>query len=183
MKNNSQFEKDNMHEVDMIMSGFSFLDLEMLYENENPAKHLGKSKEDILRICLKRMISDQVNSAKEMFEMYKDWFFRDEPVVDGEIKTLQGYKDSESKCFDEYFPIGCLVAEDVVDEFRNVLPPRTDKFGIMQMGEPIDCKLKDVDKAISQYTYMTFVYVRKDHDYGEVWEYCGNCFAGEIINR
>lgn len=172
----TQFEIDNMHENDMLMRGFSFFDLELDFENENPAFHKGKTKEQILEYCFDRLLKIQRSEAKKMFKKYKDYFFRDESVIDGDVKTLQGWKDSNTERFDEYFPVGCKVSRDVVIEMLEVLPPRTIEYGLMQMGEPVDCK---IDPSSGQYrtTYMTFY--KKE----EQWYYAGNCFPGETINR
>lgn len=176
MKREIVSETDSIYEDDALIMGSSFSDLMLLYKNENPAKHPGKTKEQILKICLNRLITDKIIYAKEMLEENKNWFLDDGRVVDGEIKTLQGYKDSDVETFEEYFPIGCIVSEDVVDEFRNVLPPRTDSWGIMQMGEEYSyASVPETGEC--KPTYMTFSYI------GGRWKYCGHCFAGEIVNK
>ncbi|WP_346961317.1 hypothetical protein [Clostridium sp.] len=175
MKREIVSEKDGIYEDDALILGSSFGDLMLLYKNENPARHPGKTKEQILKICLKKLIADRITYAKEILEENKEWFLDDGRVVDGEIKTLQGYKDSDSETFEEYFSIGCIVSEDVIDEFRNVLPPRTDSCGIMQMGEAYSYARSEVGKY--KITYVTFAYING------CWKYCGHCFAGEIVNR
>lgn len=174
--NITQFEKDNMHEHDALMNGFSFFDLELAFENENPEHHKGKTKEQILNYCFNELIKVRKREATEVFELYKDWFFRDEPIVVKEIKTLKGWQDSKIERFEEYFTVGCKVGEDVVKEMLEVLPPRTNQYGLVQMGEPYSCKI-DPLLGVHRTTYMTFYQNNKQ------WYYAGNCFAGEIINR
>lgn len=172
----TKFHEDNKHEDDLIMSGFSFFDLEMSFENEDIHRHKGKSKEQVLEYCFKNLLRENRQRAIENFELYKDYFFRDEPVTDEEVKTLQGWKNSNSKTFNDYFPIGCKVDEDIVREMLEALPPRTNAYGLMQMGEPVG---SGYDTVTGKYrtTWMTFY--KKE----EQWYYAGNCFAGETLNR
>jgi len=72
--------------------------------------------------------------------------------------------------------IGDYVDEDIVDEAMNVLPPASMTRDCSQMGEPHSCR-KD-GNGIWKDTYATFKYVERG-----VWQYCGNCFRGETVER
>lgn len=85
------------------------------------------------------------------------------------MKTMKDYEKSDSIYFDDFFVPGDIVGEDVVENFRNVLPPTTDNCYLMQMGEPYS----HID---GKPTYMTFTNTT------EGWKYCGNCFRGEKQN-
>lgn len=85
------------------------------------------------------------------------------------MKTMKDYKKSDSIYFDDFFVPGDIVGEDVVENFRNVLPPTTDNCYLMQMGEPYS-------HINGKPTYMTFTNTT------EGWKYCGNCFRGEKQN-
>ena len=82
------------------------------------------------------------------------------------MKTMKDYELSNAQTFDEFFKPGDIVGNDVVEEFRNVLPPITDNRYLMQMGEPHS-------SVNGKSTYMTF---SKET---EGWVYKGNCFKGE----
>lgn len=85
------------------------------------------------------------------------------------MKTIKDYFNSNANTFDEFFRIGDIVGKDVVDEFKNVLPPATDNAYLMQMGEPYS-------HIGGKATYMTFVSTPQG------WQYRGNCFKGEMFN-
>ena len=65
------------------------------------------------------------------------------------MKTMKDYELSNAQTFDEFFKSGDIVGNDVVEEFRNVLPPITDNRYLMQMGEPHS-------SVNGKSTYMTF---------------------------
>lgn len=85
------------------------------------------------------------------------------------MKTMKDYQLSEAQTFEEFFVPGDIVGKDVVENFRNVLPPITDYSYLMQMGEPYSF----VD---GKSTYMTF------SNEPEGWVYRGNCHKGEKEN-
>lgn len=85
------------------------------------------------------------------------------------MKTMKDYQLSEAQTFEEFFVPGDIVGKDVVENFRNVLPPITDHSYLMQMGEPYSF----VD---GKSTYMTF------SNEPEGWVYRGNCHKGEKEN-
>ena len=68
-----------------------------------------------------------------------------------------------------------FLAEKVMD-FMCALPPAYRKNGIAQMGEPANQVCDENGKLRT--TYATFKHVAED-----IWEYCGECFLGENINR
>ena len=73
--------------------------------------------------------------------------------------------------------VGDLVDEAVVNYFMDLLPPVTMRRGCSQVGEPHSHKI-DPKTGRARATYATFKYVAN-----ELWEYCGNCFAGETVER
>ncbi len=74
------------------------------------------------------------------------------------------------------FPIGSLVEQEVVDYAINAVPPACTRSDCMQCGEPADNR-KD-DKDVIRNTFETFKRVTED-----IYEYCGDCFRGENIQR
>lgn len=73
--------------------------------------------------------------------------------------------------------VGDFVTEDVVNNAINCLPPACMRSDCTQMGEPYSHKL---DSSTGKYraTYVTFKHVTEG-----IWEYCGNCFRGENVER
>lgn len=74
--------------------------------------------------------------------------------------------------FNKDFTPGDYVDQEIIDYFRDVLPPRNMWSGYLQVGEPYS----HAPGPDGQYraTYNTFV----DAAPG-IWMYCGHCFAGQ----
>ena len=79
------------------------------------------------------------------------------------MKTYKGWLESRTKTIDEYLNIGDEVDEEMVDYFRDILPPKTYRSDILQVGEPYD-------HINGRAIYLTF----KKED--SRWIYKGNCF-------
>lgn len=88
------------------------------------------------------------------------------------IVTMKDWEAARS--FDQAAKPGDLVDEAIVWEFLNCLPPVTNRRNLMQCGEPYSHE-EDPETGRWRATYATF------HRTEEGWVYCGNCFAGEII--
>ena len=94
-------------------------------------------------------------------------------------KTLQGWCEftdrtgKSSIC--HYLNKGDIVAEDIVDYFLNIMPPRAMSYGYLQVGEPYN-HVYDVSGRLRP-TFMTFAKC------DGVWRYYGYCFAYETIDR
>lgn len=73
--------------------------------------------------------------------------------------------------------VGNYVENEVVDNFMDMLPPACWRSDCAQIGEPAEHML---DKRDGKYkpTYSTFKRIEKD-----IWEYCGNCFRGENVQK
>ena len=80
--------------------------------------------------------------------------------------------------FNEDFKPGEYVAQEIVDYFRDVLPPKRMGIGYLQVGEPYN----HVPDGEGNYraTYNTFTFTGEAPG---VWKYCGHCFAGEMKHR
>ena len=112
--------------------------------------------------------------------------------VDGkEVKTIDGWNEYVAKKVEEFkdrqMPIGAtdfrtyckprdLVGEDVFDFFINILPPRTCTGYMLQVGEPYDSR-KNPNTGRFENTYETFTKHSRS-EYGLIYEYHGDCFAG-----
>ena len=73
--------------------------------------------------------------------------------------------------------IGDYVENEIVDYAANCVPPVRYSRSVVQCGEPASSRI-DEKTGREKYTYSTFVRVAED-----VWEYCGDCFAGETEER
>lgn len=96
-----------------------------------------------------------------------------------EIKTLNGWceftdRTGKDSIYD-YLNKGDVVAEDIVDYFMNIMPPRAMSYGYLQVGEPYNHLLDDNGKY--RPVFLTFA-----KDNGN-WRYYGNCFPYETIDR
>lgn len=92
-------------------------------------------------------------------------------AVDG-VKTLKMWEDSGIGSAEEYFRVGDKVAEDIVDMFRNSLPPHRDSSQCFQLGEEYSFA-PDAEGNILP-TYITFHRISDD-----VWQYDGICFTAD----
>lgn len=79
------------------------------------------------------------------------------------MKTYKGWLNSKAKTIDEYLTIGDEVDEEMINYFRDILPPATDNFTILQVGEPSN-------HINGQAIYMTF-----KREKGK-WIFKGDCF-------
>lgn len=73
--------------------------------------------------------------------------------------------------------IGDYVEEEVVDNFMDMLPPACWRSDCAQIGEAASHMLDERDGKCKA-TYATFKRIAKD-----TWEYCGDCFRGENVQR
>lgn len=77
--------------------------------------------------------------------------------------------------------IGDYIDADVVMNGMDSLPPVSMRLNCAQIGEPYSHR-QDPDTGKWRATYSTFKCIEGDFCKG-VWEYCGNCFRGETIER
>ena len=73
---------------------------------------------------------------------------------------------------------GDYVAQQVVDNAINCLPPACMTRAYVQMGEPYS-QQHDPVAGRWRSTYATFRRVTEDQD--GIWQYCGHCFPGETV--
>lgn len=93
------------------------------------------------------------------------------------LRTMDGWTEAADKSKDrwnfmwkDYASIDDEVSEDVIDNFTDILPPRTMSASMLQVGEPYS---HEVDKDGNlKATWMTFEKVESK------WYYRGHCFAG-----
>lgn len=88
------------------------------------------------------------------------------------IKTIKTYEQwSESKKdLSEFFQIGDLVDEEIVDFCLNVLPPKTWNNSVIQIGEAVDF-------VEGKQTYSTL------KNTPEGWTWAGTCHRGQTENK
>lgn len=70
---------------------------------------------------------------------------------------------------------GDTVDEQIVNDFRDCVPPASMSSGYLQVGEAYDHMVDENGRW--RPTFMTFAF--KDG----VWVYCGCCFLGETVHR
>lgn len=76
--------------------------------------------------------------------------------------------------------VGDFVAESVVDDIMDLLPPACMTSACSQMGEPYSHR-EDPETGRWRATFATFRRVTSEH--GGIWEYRGHCFRGETVER
>ena len=77
--------------------------------------------------------------------------------------------------------IGDLVDQEFVDDAMDLLPPACMTARCSQVGEPYSHR-QDPKTGKWRPTYSTFKKVGGEWPHG-IWEYCGNCFCGENVER
>lgn len=88
-------------------------------------------------------------------------------------KSLAGWRESGLNV-EDYLLVGDTVDEEMVDYFRNILPPLRDGR-VLQPEEPYSCEPDELGRYRN--TYITFA------QRGSGWYYAGLCFAGDTVNR
>lgn len=91
-------------------------------------------------------------------------------------KSMEDWENSGITSFGDFFAPGDLVADDVYDNFLNILPPATMSKNLLQVGEPAN-HVEDPQTGKYRPTYMTFTRVDGQ------WRYAGECFARETVDR
>lgn len=86
------------------------------------------------------------------------------------LKTLSGWRESGLPSVEDYLEVGDEVDGEMLDYFLNVLPPRTNRAGLLQVGGEIST-VKNIDGGWLP-THLTF------KQQGGTWRYAGRCFAG-----
>ena len=97
-------------------------------------------------------------------------------LISGLPKTLNGWNQSGLNVTDFLTP-GDVVDEDMVDHFRNVLPPLFNRQGFLQSSEPYS-SISNCSKTRCRNTYLTFARNERGN-----WYFAGACFNGEKENR
>lgn len=135
------------------------------------------------------MIFPELEVAEKYMKNYqrKPWFDRDlyirETVYEGKaLKDCREYNGKKVYNKSWYYGtdalmIGDLVEEDIVDDLIDCLPPACMRKSCTQLGEPSNTRIDDA-VGKERYTYETFKYVTDG-----IWEYCGDCFRGENVQR
>lgn len=93
------------------------------------------------------------------------------------LKTLEKWFESGLPTAEDYLEPGDEVDEDLIDYFLNVLPPRTNRAGLLQVGGEISTA-KDANGRWRP-TYLTF------KRQGGTWRYAGRCFecSAELVQK
>lgn len=91
------------------------------------------------------------------------------------IKKIKTYKELKGD-ITEFLNINDIVDNEIIEHFRNVLPPKTDTSYMLQCGDAYDHILDDKTNKYKG-VYITF-----NKENGN-WIYKGVCFIGDNINR
>lgn len=134
----------------------------------------GKWKEIALSLIARMGTSDALDWAEA--NGYLEPFGGDEEdeeleYTDGDVYTMANWRHDRN--LDNLKP-GTRVEDDIVEQLRNGMPPKTDGMGVFQTGEPYS-------HFKGQPTYMTFT---RNGD--STWTYVGLCLAGQtkpIVGR
>ena len=90
-------------------------------------------------------------------------------------KTLEGLmRGGPAAILEDILEPGDAVAEEIVEDIRDSLPPTTNRANLMQSGEPSDHRM-DPRVGRMRPTYITFQ--RRDGR----WYFCGRCFEGDAV--
>ena len=92
------------------------------------------------------------------------------------MKTMTDWNNSNAQSFTEYCKVEEEVAEEIVDYFRNILPPASMEANYLQVGE-VHSHIMDLRTEKERAAYITFT--REDGR----WFYKGICFRNETKHR
>lgn len=93
-----------------------------------------------------------------------------------ELKTIEGWQNSDCNSWGEYCKPGDLVDEGVVNYFLDIVPPLIIRTGYFQVGEPYSSAVNPKTMKSCE-TYATFLYIARG-----IWEYRGCCFQNELTD-
>ncbi len=122
---------------------------------------------------------------KKHYESYSWWdneLFIEEVEYKGvPLSKPQIYNGKEVVDKEHYYgldahEIGTYFTEDMVNDFMDMLPPACMRSDCSQIGEPTNHRIDDDGKCHA--TYATFKRIAEN-----IWEYCGDCFRGENVQR
>lgn len=129
-----------------------------------------------------KKVAETYKKHYEAYPWFNDEIFIEEKSYEGvPIKEYQTFNGKEIIDADHYFgldscEIGSYFAEELVNEFMDMLMPACMRDDCSQLGEPIALRMDE--QGTYRNTYATF---KKIED--NIWEYCGDCFRGENIKR
>ena len=118
------------------------------------------------------------NNFKFETNIEKTYIELDEPTLDDNISDIDRIERhiSNTKAITEFLNINDIVDNEIIEHFRNVLPPKTDTSYMLQCGDAYDHILDDKTNKYKG-VYITF-----NKENGN-WIYKGVCFIGDNINR
>lgn len=127
---------------------------------------------------------EEAEKYKEHYEK-KSWFDEKLYIIDDvyEGEKPDPYRRiNEKNVYNKYYNIDLLligdyVEDDVVEDLMNVIEPVSYSNSCAQVGEPSNIMIDDLT-GNPRNVYITFRCVDND-----TWEYCGNCFKGENVER
>lgn len=119
---------------------------------------------------IKRIVG---NKFKEFDIKERDYFTSPEPNKEYKGKPVYNRDTFEY----DVAEIGDYVTTEIATDAGNAVPPIEYNSNMIQCGEPTDSRYDD-RKCRYRNTYATFVRVGND-----VWEYRGDCFAHETMQR
>ena len=181
-------EENLTHTKDTLMYGMTWEQLQLLLENDRSfmqpedvfgeltPKEKNEMRKKVVRRIAKSAFRQAERSALELVDEYMEELIKlsapRDKVVDKDVKTFQGWMDSEVRCFTDYVKENDKVDYVIVSHFTECISPKTLNRGMMQCGE-------SSGYAKEGARYMTFIYLYNDDNYGgEVWMYKGECLAG-----
>jgi hypothetical protein len=91
------------------------------------------------------------------------------------IKTFAGWCESGVSDFSDFCRPNETVDQEMVDYFKNSMPPKTMCDGFLQAGEPYRDVLDENGKCRAIYTTFALI--------GSAWMFIGYCFAKQNVNR
>jgi len=118
---------------------------------------------------------DYQASDKERLEMAEFIKAEREKILAGyPVKTYKGWSESGINDFNDYAAPLDEVDEEMVEYFLNSVPPRLQRAGFIQAGEPYT----DMPTETGKYrpVYITFV------ANGSKWTYCGLCHFDKTVD-
>lgn len=170
-------EKGYVTEVD-IPGWTTLIGYEVVYYHNGNRLYAGNSK-----VFPIRKAAEVYKKHYESYPWFDNELFIEETEYEGvPLSEIQMYNGKELIDEEHYFgldayEVGTYFTEDMVNMFMDMLPPACMRSDCSQIGEPVEHR-KDPETGECRATYSTFKRIEKG-----VWEYCGDCFVGENVQR
>lgn len=149
---------------------------EVVYDYRDYTLHVGNPI-----VFPERILAEKYMKHYKSYPWAEDAYIR-ETVYEGKaLRECREYKGKKVYNKDWYYgtdalEIGDLIEDEIVDDLMDCVPPICMRSNCSQVGEAASNRIDENGKCRN--TYCTFKQIEPG-----IWEYCGDCFKGENVQR